>query len=92
MSITFGSDVENKSAMAGNAFIMPNPEEYYPSVSEFFGTPSNSGRRMSASLKGFVRQNSMEVSSTPVTFLGTFPVMANDMNVIGWDNACFHTK
>jgi hypothetical protein len=92
MSTTFGSGRGNKSDMAGNAFVMPNPEEYYPSVSEFFGTPSNSSRRMSASLKGSVRQNSMEVSTTPVTFLGTFPVMANDRNVIGWDNACLQNQ
>lgn len=78
----------SRSDMAGNAFVIPNPEEYCPSVSEFFGTPSRNGMRMTATLKGSVRPSSKEVSTVPVSFLGTFPVMANDANVIVWDNAC----
>lgn len=78
------------NSMAGRAFVMPNPEEYYPNVNEFLGR-GVAGGKISASrgtLLAHAKSNSSEAVSTPVAFVGNFPVMSGDRNVISWGNAC----
>ena len=78
------------NSVAGRAFVMPNPEEYYPTVNEFMGRASTGGK-ISASrgtLLANAKASSSESVSTPVAFVGNFPVMAGDRNTISWANAC----
>jgi hypothetical protein len=78
------------NSVAGRAFVMPNPEEYYPTVNEFLGRVSTGGR-ISASrgtLAANAKAGAGESVSTPVAFVGNFPVMSGDRNTISWGNAC----
>lgn len=78
------------NSLAGRAFVLPNPEEYYPTVDEFLGRPSGQGK-ISASRKTLlakVNTRASESVSVPVEFVGNFPVMANDRNTVAWSNAC----
>jgi hypothetical protein len=78
------------NSVVGRAFIMPNPEEYYPTVGDFVGRGSPdskiSGARKTLTAKAKIGSN--EAVATPVAFVGNYPVMAGDRNTISWENAC----
>jgi hypothetical protein len=78
------------NSFAGRAFVMPNPEEYYPTVNEFLGRTSPAGKigASRATLLSSAKAVSRESVSTPVAFVGNFPVMTDDRNTISWANAC----
>jgi hypothetical protein len=76
--------------MVGSAFVLPNPDEFYPTVDEFMGRPAPAGKlaqargRIAASL----RSASREAVAAPAMYVGNFPVMRNDRNALSWGNAC----
>lgn len=82
--------MSTSKSFAGKSFVMPNPEEYYPTVNEFMGIKSSTGKigASRAVLSSRVRAGSTEAVSTPVAFVGNFPVMAGDRETITWGNAC----
>ena len=76
--------------LASKAYLLPNPEEYYPTVNEFLGRPSAVGwvaqsrRKLSAS----ARPAAHEAVATPAMYIGDFPVMHDDRGMISWANEC----
>lgn len=76
--------------MVGKAYILPNPDEYYPSVDEFVGRTALNGKISTSRnvLMAAANPASHETTETPVSFIGNFPVMAADRNAILWGNAC----
>ena len=86
MSTSYRTNV----GLADRAYLLPNPDEYYPTVNEFLGRPSAIGwvaqsrRRLSAS----ARPAAHEAVAAPVMYIGNFPVMRDDRGMISWGSEC----
>ena len=76
--------------MIGRAVLVPNPNEFYPSVDEFMGRLSTNGSlaRTRGELLSAVRPESGESAMVPSMYVGNFPVTSADRDIITWGNAC----
>jgi len=66
----------------GKAMLIPNPEEFTPTVAQAMG--------MSRAIPMLSSVNPMknEAAFVPVQYIGTYPVFQNDRNFMTWSNAC----
>ena len=81
------SNNNNGRSMIGGEYIMPNPEEYYPTVGEFLGKYVPQGKINQFRIRTAVA-SAPGSASTPVAFIGTYPVMSNDRNIMTWASTC----
>lgn len=65
------------------AYLLPNPEEFTPTVPMMMGTGL-----FSATLSTKADPARNEAYQVPKAYVGTYPVMHDDENVIVWSTAC----
>lgn len=77
-------------SMVNQAYLMPNPEEFYPTVDEFLGKATFGGKISTSNkaLKAGLKPEAIEAVGVPAAFIGNFPVMTGDRESIVWSNAC----
>lgn len=68
----------------GRAMLLPNPEEFTPTVAQAIGA-SRAIPMMSS-----VSASRNEAAAVPVQYIGTYPVFSGDKNFMIWSNACSH--
>lgn len=72
------------------AYLLPNPEEYTPSVAEATGRVAAYGKiaRSASTLQSRANPAAREAVSTPIMFVGDYPVMSSDRTIMTWGNQC----
>lgn len=70
----------------GKAMLVPNPNEFTPTVAQDLGL--NPAIPMLAS----VNPMRNEAAFAPVQYIGNYPVFQNDRSFMTWSNACQASK
>ena len=66
----------------GKAYLVPNPEEFPPSVNDMMGLTQ------STPMMSSVQPMRGEAAAAPVQYIGTYPIFQGDRTFLTWSTAC----